>query len=159
MVTRRQFLRNAAMLGAGFFLPKDLTRYRFDPQVAIGPTLDPLTIPKYVTELLVPPAMPRSKEVTGKHGELVDYYEIAVRQFSQQILPDGMGRTTVWGYGPANPAGLFNAPSLTIEATLREAGAGEMDQPAGRLWRQLSCPISWQSTPPCTGPIHPAPGT
>ena len=36
----------------------------------------------------------------------------------QQILPTGLPPTTVWGYGPkvGTPA-IFNAPSLTIEAT------------------------------------------
>jgi FtsP/CotA-like multicopper oxidase with cupredoxin domain len=54
-------------------------------------------------------------------GKLVDYYEIAVRQFEQQILPAPLPRTTVWGYGPASALSpqapmVFNAPSLTIEA-------------------------------------------
>jgi hypothetical protein len=64
--------------------------------------------------------MPRArKRVRG--GVHVDYYEIAVRQFAQQILPPTLPATTVWGYGP-NPAAvrdgpvIFNAPSLTIEA-------------------------------------------
>ncbi|HEU5204743.1 MAG TPA: multicopper oxidase, partial [Candidatus Limnocylindrales bacterium] len=46
-------------------------------------------------------------------------YEIAVRQFDQQILPAGLPATTVWGYGPRVAQGgplIFNAPSLTIEA-------------------------------------------
>ena len=33
-------------------------------------------------------------------GKNVDYYEISMRQFAQQILPAGMPATTVWGYGP-----------------------------------------------------------
>jgi len=50
-----------------------------------------------------------------------DYYEISMRQFSQQVLPEGLPKTTVWGYGPvaafAKDAPLIhNAPSLTIEA-------------------------------------------
>jgi FtsP/CotA-like multicopper oxidase with cupredoxin domain len=41
-----------------------------------------------------------------------------MRQFEQQILPGDRPMTTVWGYGPVRgtPA-IFNAPSLTIEAT------------------------------------------
>jgi bilirubin oxidase len=50
----------------------------------------------------------------------VDYYEIAVRQFQQQILPTGMPVTTVWSYGSANHPGSFNYPALTIEATWRK---------------------------------------
>jgi spore coat protein A len=32
-------------------------------------------------------------------GKPVDYYEISMRQFQQQILPAGLPKTTVWGYG------------------------------------------------------------
>ena len=65
--------------------------------------------------------MPRAGKITIKGGKNIDYYEIAVRQFLQQILPTGMPPTTVWGYGPAatrssGEAAIFNAPSLTIEA-------------------------------------------
>ena len=55
-------------------------------------------------------------------GKPVDYYEISMRQFAQQILPAGLPATTVWGYGGGQSAqskrGLLvhNAPSLTIEA-------------------------------------------
>jgi FtsP/CotA-like multicopper oxidase with cupredoxin domain len=54
-------------------------------------------------------------------GKPIDYYEISMKQFSQQILPAGMPPTTVWGYGAVNSASkkgllLHNAPSLTIEA-------------------------------------------
>jgi FtsP/CotA-like multicopper oxidase with cupredoxin domain len=76
-------------------------------------------IEKYLTPLLVPPAMPRAGKITRRGAKNIDYYEIAVRQFSQQILPQGLPPTTVWGYGPAvaqNGPAIFNAPSLTIEA-------------------------------------------
>jgi FtsP/CotA-like multicopper oxidase with cupredoxin domain len=44
-------------------------------------------------------------------------YDISVRQFQQQVLPAPLGKTTVWGYGPTlEPNGIYNAPSLTIEA-------------------------------------------
>jgi spore coat protein A len=54
-------------------------------------------------------------------GQSVDYYEISMRQFQEQILPGGFPATTVWGYGAVKsdtPKGLLlhNAPSLTIEA-------------------------------------------
>jgi FtsP/CotA-like multicopper oxidase with cupredoxin domain len=71
--------------------------------------------------MLIPPAMPRTSKIKVKGGKNIDYYEIAVRQFAQQILPAPLPPTTVWGYGP-NPATvqggplIFNAPSLTIEA-------------------------------------------
>ena len=85
-----------------------------------GATLPPGSIPKYRTPLLVPPAMPRAGKLKVKGGgKNIDYYEIAVRQFEQQILPAGLPATTVWGYGPRVAQGgpsIFNAPSLTIEA-------------------------------------------
>jgi spore coat protein A len=84
-----------------------------------GGTLDPDSIPKYQTPLLIPPAMARAGKLKQKMAKNVDYYEIAMRQFQQQILPAGLPATTVWGYGPAvaqNGPAIFNAPSLTIEA-------------------------------------------
>ncbi len=97
-----------------------------------GGTLDPTTIPKYVTPLVIPPVM--KNDGTGDNN-----YEIAVRQFKQQILPGGIwnginGRadafpaTTLWSYGPAGdpvpdggiaPAAnsQFNYPAYTIETT------------------------------------------
>ncbi len=69
----------------------------------------------YVRPLVVPPAMPKTATITGQHGP-IDYYEIAVRQFQQEILPPPLARTTVWGYGSINHPGTFNYPAFTIEA-------------------------------------------
>ncbi|HXV76204.1 MAG TPA: multicopper oxidase [Candidatus Polarisedimenticolaceae bacterium] len=99
--------------------------------------IDPAVIPKYVLPLVFPPVMHDS----GLAGD----YEIAVRQFKQQILPGGhwnfvTGRadaypaTTVWSYGPASdprpdssaipggaagvapaPNSQFNYPAYTVE--------------------------------------------
>jgi FtsP/CotA-like multicopper oxidase with cupredoxin domain len=84
-------------------------------------TLDPASVPKYVTPLLIPPVMPKAGTIVQKGGKNVDYYEISVRQFSQQILPASLPPTTVWGYGAITSASkkgllIHNAPSLTIEA-------------------------------------------
>src|SRR5574339_1207223 len=87
-----------------------------------GGTLDPMEIPKYQTPLLIPPVMPKAGTIKNKGGKNADYYEISMRQFSQQILPAGLPPTTVWGYGAVSGAGskrpvlIPNAPSLTIEA-------------------------------------------
>ena len=56
-----------------------------------------------------------------KGGKTVDYYEISMRQFVQQVLPAGLPATTVWGYGGKAAQSnrgvlLHHAPSLTIEA-------------------------------------------
>lgn len=91
-----------------------------------GGTLDPLTIPKYVQPLVIPPVMPMSTvqpaAVNPDGTPILDpatgvpvavpaaEYNIAVRQFSQQILPGGAwnvvtGRadafppTPIWSYG------------------------------------------------------------
>ncbi|MGH8940096.1 MAG: bilirubin oxidase, partial [Actinomycetes bacterium] len=76
-------------------------------------------IPKYVTPLVIPPAMPPTAAPPAVRG--VDYYEIAVRQFSQHILPQSMGLqpTTVWSYGSADHPASFNYPAFTIEAGWR----------------------------------------
>jgi len=66
------------------------------------------------------PAKSRSKHL--------DYYEIAVRQFQQQVLPPIYNPTTVWSYGPAwektgdnegkhaTAGGHYFFPAFTIEA-------------------------------------------
>lgn len=84
-----------------------------------GGSLSPDVIPKYVIPLVIPPVMPNN----GKKNQ----YEIAVRQFQQQILPGGIWSnsclqalsalglsvneqnslcnypaTAVWSYGPAS---------------------------------------------------------
>ena len=79
-------------------------------------------VPKFQTPLLVPPVMPRADTITRPGGKPVDYYEISMRQFAQQILPAGLPATTVWGYGGVAAQSnrgllLHNAPSLTIEAS------------------------------------------
>ncbi len=92
-----------------------------------GGSLDPTTIPKYVTPLVIPPVM--------KNDGVANSYDIAVREFKQQILPGGIwntinGRndkfnpTRVWSYGPAadptptvapSPNSQFNYPAYTVE--------------------------------------------
>jgi len=74
-----------------------------------GGTLNPLTIQKYVTPLVIPPVMP--------NDGVANSYDIAVRQFSQQILPTGLPATTVWSYGSALDATSFNYPAYTVETT------------------------------------------
>jgi len=77
--------------------------------------LDPTTVPQFASPLLIPWAMPQSPNA----DPTVDYYEIAMKQVVQQVLPAGLPATTVWGYGSAtDPNAVFNAPSLTIEATV-----------------------------------------
>ena len=78
---------------------------------ATPPLLDASGIAKYVSALLVPPAMP----VTS--GGAVDRYVLGLRQLRQQVLPRGLPATTVWAYGSETSSGTHHAPTLSIEAT------------------------------------------
>jgi len=143
ILTRRRLLAGSASLGAAAALaacsptpppptPTAPPTPGADPGPASGPPeavasespigTGPLTITPFLSPLLVPPVMPRAAVVTLPDGTEVDHYEVSVRQFEQQVLPEGLPKTTVWGYGPAaaeSPDALMvhNAPSLTIEAT------------------------------------------
>ena len=107
MVSRRMFLKFS---GAGALAVYILNEVGVEQAVAAipGDSLPPRSIPKFVTPLVIPPAMPPSA---------LDYYSIAVRQFSQQILPAPLPATTVWSYGSTTTGGTFNYPAFTIEAT------------------------------------------
>jgi spore coat protein A len=121
--TRRTFVAWVGGAGAGFYLFGRVPGMSAPLALAQVPggSLDPSLVTKFATPLLIPPVMPRAGTIM-QHGKPVDYYEISMRQFQQQILPDGLPATTVWGYG-ANASqsnrGLLihHAPSLTIEAT------------------------------------------
>jgi spore coat protein A len=94
--------------------------YAAKPMPADFPTLDPLTIPKFVNQLVKPPVY----VPTTVNG--VDYYTINMTAFTQQVLPPPFPQTEVWGYGGIvdyNPlTGQANAyfrfaPGATFEAT------------------------------------------
>jgi spore coat protein A, manganese oxidase len=107
-VSRRRLLQISGAAGLGVLLPMRLGG-RAWAQPA-GGSLRPTSIPKYVTPLVIPPQMPWTSR--GR----VHYYEIAVRQFDQQILPAPLPHTTVWSYGSVHHPGTFNYPAFTIEA-------------------------------------------
>jgi FtsP/CotA-like multicopper oxidase with cupredoxin domain len=120
-LSRRQVLKAGLVGAAGLMLPWKLTETKAIAQIP-GGTLDPAVITKYATPLLIPPVMPKAGKLLLKGGKSADYYEISMKQVSQQILPPTLPATTVWGYGAVRsqiPQGLLlhNAPSLTIEAT------------------------------------------
>jgi spore coat protein A, manganese oxidase len=117
-MTRNQLLRYGAGVGAVLVLP-----WRFGGaargavSLATGaPTLPGTEIEQFVRALVVPPAMPSTTRLPRN----ADYYEIAVRQFSQQILPAAHPETTVWSYGSVNHPGTFHYPAFTIEARWRK---------------------------------------
>lgn len=84
-----------------------------------GGTLDPLTLPKYVRPMVIPPVMPAAGNDLATGATL---YNIEVIQFSQQILPpaDVSGRplpsTTVRSYGAVGQPATRTYPAFTVEA-------------------------------------------
>ncbi|MDR0344251.1 MAG: multicopper oxidase domain-containing protein [Nocardiopsaceae bacterium] len=74
--------------------------------------IDPGSIPKYVTPLFIMPAMPPSRVLSDRIE-----YQVAERRIAQQVLPAGMPKTLVNGYGAANSNGTFHAPGWTLENT------------------------------------------
>jgi FtsP/CotA-like multicopper oxidase with cupredoxin domain len=120
-LTRRMVLRAAAG-GFGLFFVAQAggTRWLTEAQATGGGAprlMDPRSIPKFVTRMPVPPVMPQARADLTDNGAPIDYYEISVRQFRQQVLPAPLPATTVWGYGPADRAlESFSSPSATIEA-------------------------------------------
>mgnify|MGYP001825769307 FL=1 len=105
IITRWRSTIGAAALGALALSPVSV-----NAQPVPGGTLDPTTIPKYVTPLVIPP-------VLHDDAGTVMEAEVALRQINQQVLPAGFPATPLWAYGdPANPA-TFNNPGFTIEVT------------------------------------------
>jgi len=125
MKVKNRCVNIGSLLLAGLvvgLLPADPARAQVE-----GGSVDPSAIPKYVTPLVIPPVM--------DNNGTADSYDIAVRQFKQQILPGGIwntinGRddayepTIVWSYGPdsdswnivaPDPSSQFNYPAYTIE--------------------------------------------
>ncbi|MGR8979832.1 MAG: multicopper oxidase family protein [Gammaproteobacteria bacterium] len=120
MFTRRAFLKYTVGTALTLFIYN-----KFGIRLAIaqipGGTLDPEDVSKFQTPLLIPPVMPKAGTIKQLGGQNVDYYEISMRQFPQQILPAFHPATMVWGYGAVASESkrgllLHNAPSLTIEA-------------------------------------------
>ena len=143
MLGRRRFLQvsGAAGLGLVFGSVPLLRGGRAWAAPIVGGSLDPTTIPKYVTSLVIPPAMPRTRVIPRPGARPVSYYEIAVRQFRQAILPAGMPTSTVWSYGSLSSPGSFNYPAFTIEAKfnapLRVKWVNDLKDPAGRFLPHL----------------------
>ena len=59
--------------------------------------LDPLTIPQFTDELPLPDVL--DPAVEKECGRTTHSYAVDISEFKQQLLPQGMPETTVWGYG------------------------------------------------------------
>jgi bilirubin oxidase len=120
---RRDFLKLGALAAGGAMAS---SKWMSGALAPASVPLDPFSIPQFVSPLIVPPAMPRTAQLPIRGRRAADFYAIAVRQFQQQILPPGLPKTTVWGYGSVAHPGTFNYPSFTIEA--------RSDQPVRVQW-------------------------
>ena len=89
MSTRRTFLKYTGATTLTLFAVGRGGLRRAIAEALAGGTLDPTSIDKFVTPLLVPPVMPKADRVRLQSGKNVDYYEISVRQIAQQMLPAG----------------------------------------------------------------------
>ena len=143
------FMAIAALLTLVLVAPRALAGTYCDGSNALpGGTLDPCEIPKYVIPLVIPPVMNN----TGT----ADNYDIAVRQFQQQILPGGiwdilagtsfgLPATTIWSYGPAaDPlpdASLI--PGLgALPAGIAPAANSQFNYPAYTIETMSNVPVS-----------------
>ena len=120
MISRRTFLKYTSATALTWYAINKFGVLQAIAQIP-GGTLDPTAVPKFQTPLLVPPVMPKAATIVQRGGKNVDYYEISMKQFTQQILPVGLPATTVWGYGAVSAESkrgllIHHAPSLTIEA-------------------------------------------
>lgn len=88
-----------------------------------GPSLPGTMIPKFVNQLLIPPAYQPTVVTDPVTGAVIRHdYNIDVSQFQQQVLPAPLPQTTVWGYGgmvstPSGAVYLHNSPAATFEET------------------------------------------
>ena len=131
MLTRRGFLRLCG-LSAGALVTLRYPSLRAWAQVT-GGSLNPESIDKFATPLLIPPVMPKAGTIKQQGGKNVDYYEISMRQFEEQILPAGLAGDHGVGVRRGEigheerPAA---APRAFIDhrSRLEPAGAGQVDQ-------------------------------
>ncbi len=112
MFTRRQVLKAGSVAGAAAFAPIPLltSSRKAWAQPVPGGSLDPTTIPKYVTPLYKTPAFPK----IGRTAD-VDIWSIAGRMIRQQMLPHGFPKTMALALGAVNDPRSFRAPGWSFE--------------------------------------------
>jgi spore coat protein A, manganese oxidase len=115
MLSRRNFLKLSLVGGGALCFPLIIPSHKARLYAQSLRLLDPTALPKFTTPLVIPPVM----QPTGTDGEIT-LYEIAVRQFQQQVLPNDYPMTTVWGYGSNGDNTTFNFPAFTVAARTHE---------------------------------------
>src|SRR5688500_12870018 len=85
---------SVALAGCSESAPSEVSVPTSAPDVVPTPSIDPTMVPKFAQPLSIPQVMPPSSTGTG-----VMEYRIRAAQFSQQVLPAPLPKTTVWGYG------------------------------------------------------------
>ncbi|MCA9906069.1 MAG: multicopper oxidase domain-containing protein, partial [Anaerolineae bacterium] len=113
MISRRDFLKLGAGVGAGVLLPHGIgaNALRLMAQapggpVPVGALLDPRTLTKYIDPLPVPgPILPPG----------TTSFEIGAYAKTQQLHSQLPAPTPIWGYGTS--AGTASFPAATIEVT------------------------------------------
>jgi spore coat protein A len=103
--------------------------------------LDPTIITHFQTPLWVASAaVPLMTQATPPSPFPGDYYEVAERQTTQQILPAGFPSTTIWAYGPKDKPVTqvyFHYPSLPIAGkvgtTVRVNWINDLKDSSGRF--------------------------
>ena len=139
------------------------------PNPVPGGSLDPTTIPKYKEPLVIPPAMPRT-QVLNEKGKQIDYYEIAVKQFEQYILPQAWSEehdidpTTVWSYAsmldprPAARGWHAELPGPDDRGAEGQTGPRQVDQRPRRRRGALPAPPLRRRPDPALGQPAGRPG-
>ena len=99
MISRREFVKIGAAVGAGVMLPVGMAQVAeaFNPATQPAPA-NPLRLTKFVDNMPIMGLMPQSSP---------NYYRVGVYQFKSKVHSD-MLPTTAWGYRP-----LGFVPSLT----------------------------------------------
>src|SRR5512143_1508581 len=104
-ITRRQFLKSAAIAGVGLGLP-----LKFDVRRAYPFAQSPTSIPKFINSLpgLGATGIPfATKTTTTFAGLPTDVYNLRVREYTQLMDPALPGPTPLWGYADINGANRY----------------------------------------------------
>jgi spore coat protein A, manganese oxidase len=88
------------------------------------PTMDPMLIPRFVNQLVIPPVYTPTVITDPVTGKVIRHeYTVDAAEFEEQILPSPLPATRVWGYGgmvkdPLTGKAVYfhNAPGATFEA-------------------------------------------